>query len=182
MLPNCFTWFLPCCLSKNIQFRLLIHEFGSPVLHPGALHFFMSLHPEGKNALHPKWHFIQYATTSPSALRPEWHFIPSILHLKGHFIPSTLHLKGHFISQRTSSHKSLHLTSHFIPYVTSSYRSLHPTGHFIPYVTSYYDSKPMSHLIRQVTSSQSTLHALSYFSTSPHHPIFHFIPDIIWYQ
>ena len=26
---------------------------GSPVLHPGALHFFMALHPEGKNALHP---------------------------------------------------------------------------------------------------------------------------------
>ena len=25
---------------------------GSPVLHLGALHFFMSLHPEGKNALH----------------------------------------------------------------------------------------------------------------------------------
>jgi len=66
---------------------------GSPVLHPMALHFFMSLHPEGKNALHPKRHFIHNDTSSPNALRPEWHFILS-----------ALHLKGHFISRCTSSH------------------------------------------------------------------------------
>ena len=128
---------------------------GSPVLHPRALHFFMSLHPEGKNALHPKWHFIQYATTSPSALRPEWHFIPSTLHLEGHFIPSTLHLKGHFISQRTSSHKSFHPIRHFILWL-KAYESFNPTSHFIPVNTS----------------------CLILFSTSSHYPIFHFIPDI----
>ena len=128
---------------------------GSPVLHPGALHFFMSLHPEGKNALHPKWHFIQYATTSPSALRPEWHFIPSTLRLEGHFIPSTLHLKGHFISKGTSSqvhfiskgtssHSVRHLISHFISQVISSHMLLHPIGHFIPPVISSLQGEHMT--------------------------------------
>ena len=53
--------------------------YGSPVLHPRALHFFMSLYPEGKNALYPLWHFILYGSTSQSALRPDWQFIPSTL-------------------------------------------------------------------------------------------------------
>ena len=99
----------------------------------------MSLHPEGKNALHPKRHFIYYVTTSPNALRPEWHFILSALHLKGHFISGCT--SSH---NGTSSHygttSPILVPSHFIHsslhffWVTSYQRekwSLH-TGHFIP--------------------------------------------------
>ena len=71
-------------LYYDDKVRGLPQEKGSPVLHPRALHFFMSLHPEGKNALHPKRHFIHNGTTSPNALRPEWHFILSALHPKCH--------------------------------------------------------------------------------------------------
>ena len=85
---------------------------GSPVLHPGALHFFMALHPERK------MHYILNDTSSNMPL-----------HLLVHFIPNSTSSLSHFISPVISSHMLLHPIRHFISPVNSSHTSLQPVTH-----------------------------------------------------
>ena len=120
---------------------------GSQLLHPKATTSLMALHPKGKKvvhyipgSLHPKWHYIQKATTSHSAttshvlLHPVCHFIPYATpsHIPLHPI-LLLHPRYHFIPLATSSHVPLHPIYHYIPYTTPSHIPLHPIGHFILY-------------------------------------------------
>ena len=79
---------------------------GSQLLHPKATTSLMALHPKGKKVvhyipgpLHPKWHYIQKATTSHKPLHPTM----------------LLHPTYHFITFATSSQMSLHPICHFIP-------------------------------------------------------------------
>ena len=90
---------------------------GSQLLHPKATTSLMTLHLKGKKVvhyipglLHPKWHYIEKATTSHKPLHPTM----------------LLHPMYHFIPYGTSSHRSLHLRGYFIQYTTSSHMLLHP--------------------------------------------------------
>ena len=111
----------------------------------------MALHPKGKKVvhyipgpLHPKWHYIQKATTSHKPLHPTM----------------LLHPTYHFITFATSSHMPLHPKCHFIPYATSSHRSLHPIGYFTPYTTSSHIRHMICHFI---PSHIMLLHLTFYF-------------------
>ena len=101
--------------------------FGSQLLHPKVTTSLMALHPKGKKVvhyipgpLHPKWHYIQKATTSHKPLHPTM-----LLHPMYHFIPQCYYIPCTTASHNaTSSHLPLHPVCHFIPYATSSQMSL----------------------------------------------------------
>ena len=154
---------------------------GSQLLHPKATTSLMALHPKGRKAvhyipgpLHPKWHYIQKATTSHKPLHPTM-----LLHPIYHFIPQCCYIPCITSSHNaTTSHVSLHPTM-----------LLHPMFHFIPYTTASHNATtshkplhPIYHFIPQVTSSQMRLHRINHFIpqvTSSHvslHPIYQSIP------
>ena len=96
----------------------------------------MSLHPEGKNALHPKYtssqkalhltsHFIPYATSSYTSLHPTGHFI---LYVTSYYDSQCM---SHLIQQVTSSQSTFHALSYFS---TSSHRPLSPHQCIFPFV------------------------------------------------
>ena len=135
----------------------------------------MALHPKGKKVvhyipgpLHPKWHYIQKATTSHKPLHPTM-----LLHPMYHFIPFA-----------TSSHIRLHPIGHFITKATSSYKPLHPIGHFIPWVTSSHISFYPKYLFIPYTNSSHIRHMICRFTHLPLHDEV-FIPftvyEIVYY-
>ena len=101
--------FLRDTITQNMSYTC---DFGgSQLLHPKATTSSMTLHLKGKKVvhyipgpLHPKWHYIEKATTSHKPLHPTM----------------LLHPMYHFIPYGTSSHRSLHPIGHFISEVTYS--------------------------------------------------------------